>query len=308
MLTEPSWAAQATASRWPLESRAKAIAVVDPPGGAIEPICDPSPASQPAVSWITIGAPWAAIVATRRPVTEVARSRAPAGPSPICAGRRVHDRRRRRGRITGDDRDAIAVDPDRRRRDDRSIERDLEGGLGGWVDEHEADPVAGQQIARERGEPSALRVPGREVVGSGRGLAGRDRGLDRSPGQRLAKVDGVARRRLPGGQGGREDRRPTGRDPGRLALGKLDRRPVCAGRIPAGQGRPARAGRQCEQPGRDGSRRRGLVRAGGDDDRTEQGQPDGDSAGRRGRRAAWPRSGRHRRGKCATPMPSFSAR
>ena len=83
MVTEPSWAAQATASRWPLESRANAMAVVEPPGGAIEPICDPSPASQPAVSWITIGAPWAAIVAIRRPVTEVARRRAPAGPSPI---------------------------------------------------------------------------------------------------------------------------------------------------------------------------------------------------------------------------------
>ena len=38
---------------------------------------------------------------------------------------------------------AIRVDPDRRRGDDGSIERDLEGGLGRGVDEHEADPVTG---------------------------------------------------------------------------------------------------------------------------------------------------------------------
>ena len=60
----PSLACQATTSRWPVASRAKAIAVVEPFGGAIEAIDEPSPPSQPAVSRITTGAPGAAIVAT----------------------------------------------------------------------------------------------------------------------------------------------------------------------------------------------------------------------------------------------------
>ena len=57
------------------------MAVVDAAGGSIEAIDEPSPASQPAVSRTTTGAPWPAIVAMRRPSAEVAIRRAPAGPS-----------------------------------------------------------------------------------------------------------------------------------------------------------------------------------------------------------------------------------
>ena len=134
------------------------IAVVEPFGGSIEAIDDPSPASQPAVVRMTIGAPCSAIVATDWPSADVARSRSPLGPS-VCLPSGVDDRRDGRTGVAADHDEPVVVDPDRWRRDDGLIQRDLEGRPAG-VDEHDAHVVAGKEIAGEHRVAAAVGLPG----------------------------------------------------------------------------------------------------------------------------------------------------
>ena len=127
--------------------------------------------------------------------------------------------------IAGDHHEAIGIDPDGRRRDDGTIDRDLEGRPGARVDEHDADriaarrspasvanrPPSGSQAAKKSGPTGALPVG--SVALTGRHTSG------------IAEMDGVARRGRAVGQDGGQHVGSAGRDPGRVALGQLDRDP-----------------------------------------------------------------------------------
>ena len=272
------------------------MAVVEPPGGSIEAIDEPSPASQPAMSRMTIGEPWSAIVATRLPSADVARSRSPLGPSvwsPVSTSTMVASGAPASPVI---DDQALVVEPDRRRGDDRLVDLDLERARLGRVDQDDPDVLAREEIAREHRVAAAVRFPGREVGRAGRGVAGGVLRVDVPPSERLAETERVARcRRAVVADRGQDVLQP-GRDPDDVTLRQLDRDRLAAAAVPADQGRLVAVGDEGDEPVGRGRRlaRRGRVRAGRGDDheRGTDGREWQPAAGR----------GWHRRGKCATPM------
>ena len=288
-LIEPSSAAQATARRWPVGSRANG-SPCDVPSGGVDRARATSrrrPASRPCRG-STTGAPWAGHrrdASCRRPTSPGAGRRPAVGRPrrsscrrwPTSAPRRRRSRRprdRRRSRPAARPR---PVDRARSRTRSRPTGRRARRARVGRQQSPASvanRPPSGSQVAKQSGRPASSPV----------GI----RGLDRPPGERLAEMDGVARRGRAGGQRGGQDVGPAGRDPGRVALGKRDR----DARVPLGPS-PERRCRRRRPPARAGRPGAALGR------RVRLAQPASSTCDRtrpaRGRRRGGGAAGRERR-------------
>ena len=121
-------------------------------------------------------------------------------------------------------------------------------------------------------------------------------------------MERVARRHRAIGQGRGEDAREAGGDPGRVALGKCDLDRLLAGVVPAEERGAILVRDESEQAVGRRFGRRCPVRARTEDRDADKDQDGGPNATEAARGTVWPDRGKHRRGKCATPMPALIAR
>ena len=157
----PPSRSHAIASRDPSASSASAVGATTSGGASIDPIDDPSPASQPSVERMTIWSPASPpTTAMTGPSADVAKQ--PAARRAVAGSRRSSCRRGsnpgRRASPTGD-RDEVRPDPRRRRRDDRPTEVDVEGAAVRRIDERQD----GRRHRGRRRAPRTGRLPGSQV-------------------------------------------------------------------------------------------------------------------------------------------------